>query len=105
MDASCAGDHTAAGRAEFSGRSRMRTTAVTAAAALSQRFRIGRQEIAGPPTLDQSSSVDRGPATPCLRRVRTWAGKRSASAQAIRIRLLGEPGAFGAAVERHKMLR
>ena len=32
----CGGDHTAASRAEFSGRSRMRTTAVTAAAALSQ---------------------------------------------------------------------
>ena len=69
MDARGAGDHTAAGRAEFSGRSRMRTAAVTTAASLSQRSSTGRQEIAGPPTLDHSSSVDRGPATPCLRLV------------------------------------
>ena len=73
MDASCAGDHTAAGRTEFSGRSQMRTAAVTAAASLAQQLSIGRQGVAGPPTLDQSASVDRGPATPCLWRVRTRA--------------------------------
>ena len=59
-------DTSGAGRAEFSGRSRMRTAAVTAAASLARRFSTGRQEITGPPTLDQRSSMDRGPATPCL---------------------------------------
>ena len=66
VDASCAGDHTASGRAKFSSRSQMRMAAVTAAASLSQQFSIGRQEIVGPPMLGHSSSVDRDPATPCL---------------------------------------